>query len=196
MTTTNYVLLLPELSRLLRWWIQLWLWVKSRTTIAAHWMRTHSLHATTEKDVVSKQLQRRYSNLMGSRCNQGNEDSNGHTKYRGNGLSTRDTGFLVIPPGYTDSVCALVSSAVVGFEPMPIRSNLTSEMIFRLPRPPLPVYLECDAGPHWKISGNAIQIESQGRNAVYIDCLAQGEEEEKRRRESYQTCTFYYMLVP
>jgi hypothetical protein len=79
---------------------------------------------------------------------------------------------------------------------MPIRSNLTSEMLFRLPRPPLPVYLECDAGLHWKINGNAIQIESQGRNTVYIDCLAQGEEEEKRRRDSYQTCTFYYMLVP
>lgn len=78
-------------------------------------MRTHSLHATTEKDVVSKQLQQRYSNLMGSRCNQGNEDRNGQTKYRSNDLSTRDTSFLVIPPGYTDSVCALASSAVVGF---------------------------------------------------------------------------------
>jgi phosphoenolpyruvate carboxylase len=35
-----------------------------------------------------------------------------------------------------------------------------------------------------------------GENSAWIDCLARGEEEEKERRESYQTWRFYHMVIP
>jgi hypothetical protein len=35
-----------------------------------------------------------------------------------------------------------------------------------------------------------------GENTAWIDCLARGEEEEKERRESYQTCGFYHIVMP
>ena len=34
-----------------------------------------------------------------------------------------------------------------------------------------------------------------GENIMWIDCLAQGEEEGKGRTEGYQTCRFYHIVM-
>lgn len=35
-----------------------------------------------------------------------------------------------------------------------------------------------------------------GENTICIDCVAQGEEEEKERRENYQTCRIHHIVMP